>query len=103
MFIVEGYAMSQAVIRDLNKRYKIYLASDNDTVQLTVLKTLEGQLHLTQAVLKPVSKLVAGEHYKLNIDGLDEDLKSGCRYYHDGWTVSDIDDNQIPVADLRCS
>jgi hypothetical protein len=97
IFIVEGYAMSESVIRELNKRNAIYLTSGSDTIQLTILKILEGQFRLTQAILKPTSKLQVGRHYKMEIDSLDEYEREDFERDSAAWTVSDMVDNQKPV------
>lgn len=97
IFIIEGYESSQSVIRHLNKSNAIYLTSGKDTIRLTVVKTLESQFRLTQAVLKPSSNLISGKHYKLNIDNLEEYEKADFERDSIGWTVSDFADNQKPI------
>ncbi len=97
IFIIEGYSSSQSVIRHLNNGNAIYLTSGDDTIPLTVLKTLVGQFDLTQAILKPSSNLITGKHYKLNIDSLDEYEKADFERDNISWTVSDIADNQKPI------
>jgi len=97
IFIIEGYESSQSVIRQLNKSYPIYLTSERDTIQLTVIKTLKSQFRLIQAILKPSSNLISGKHYKLNIDNLDEYEKADLERDSIGWTVTDIVDKQKPI------
>lgn len=97
IFIIEGYESSQSVIRHLNKSYAIYLTSGKDTIRLTVIKTLESQFRLTQAVLKPSSNLISGKQYKLNIDNLEESEKADFERDSIGWTVSDFADKQKPI------
>lgn len=97
IFIIEGYESSQSVISHLNHGNAIYLTSGNDTIRLTVIKTLKSQFRLTQAILKPLSNLIIGKHYKLNIDNLDEYEKADFESDSVSWTVSDIADNQKPI------
>ncbi len=97
IFIIEGYLSSQSVITNLNKGNAIYLSSGKDTIPLTVIKTLKSQFRLTQAILKPSSKLISGKNYTLHIDNLDEYEKADFLSDSINWTVSDITDNQKPV------
>jgi|GEM_PF-290416 len=94
VFIVEGFANSQAVIEQLGKEKKVYLKSGDAVVQLKVVRVLKGGFYLTQAVLKPVSELVPGLAYELHIDG---EVLYG-RVFPDGfkWTVSDLEDREVP-------
>jgi hypothetical protein len=72
IFILTGYGGSQEVILGLNKKYVTYLTCGTSKVKLNVLETHVGQFQLTQAVLKPVSELVAGLDYQIVIDSLPE-------------------------------
>lgn len=97
IFIVEGFSMSQSVIRHLNKGNPIYLTSGNDTVCLKVLKILEGQFDLTQAILSPVTKLVPGKKYHLNIDSLNRFESLYFEKDSFDWNVSNLADLQKPI------
>lgn len=72
IFIIDGYAKSQHVILDLNTRHAVYLKSGNKKVKLLVTEICVGEFFLTQALLKPETKLEAGLQYTLCIDGLPE-------------------------------
>lgn len=97
LLIVEGYGRSQEVIRKLNKKHKIYLKSETAEISLEVVNIYEGQFRLTQAVLKPSSKLIPGTTYTLQIDSLDEYEKKD--FYRDNfkWLVNDKLDNETPT------
>lgn len=97
LLIVEGYGSSQDVIRELNKKHKIYLKSETSKISLQVVNIYEGQYRLTQAVLRPISKLIPGTTYTLQIDSLDQYEKED--FYRDNfkWTVIDKLDNEIPT------
>lgn len=65
MFIIEGYYNSQKIIEAFKKR-KIYLASEKgETIQLILQNIFVGQMHLTQAVFKPVKELSPNTKYYL--------------------------------------
>jgi hypothetical protein len=70
--VIEGYAGSQHVIHGLNKKYPIYLKSGDIKVKLTVKEITVGEVGITQAILIPEDKLVAGMDYRLFIDNLPE-------------------------------
>ncbi len=70
--MIEGYAESQKVILGLNNTYNIYLKSGNKKIKLLVTNTYIGQFHLTQAFLKPETKLEVGIEYTIYIDSLPD-------------------------------
>lgn len=70
IFVIEGYSQSQELIRQLNKKCKIYLMSNSERIPVKVLKILKGQFNLTQAILKPEIELTKGETYELYVDNL---------------------------------
>jgi hypothetical protein len=70
IIIIEGYANSQKIILDLNKKYKVYMKSGNHVVDMEILELNEGSFKLTQAILKPTDSFLIGEEYKLFIDSL---------------------------------
>src|SRR5690554_436969 len=67
IFIIEGFSRSQGIIDSLNIRYPMYLQADGHTVRLEVVQTHKGMFLLTQAILKPKSKLLPGKTYILKI------------------------------------
>ena len=79
ILILEGYASSQKVILDLNKKFHIYLKSGNKKVNLIVKEIRVGQFQLTQAVLTLETQLEAGIEYELFIDSLPK-TESLIRY-----------------------
>lgn len=72
IFMIEGYADSQSIIKALNKEYPIYLKSGDKIVPLIVTETYVGSFNLTQAILKPENELEAGLEYTLVIDNLPQ-------------------------------
>lgn len=72
IFILNGYAHSQRVIPELNKKHSIYLKSGIKKIRLVVTEICVGQYRITQAVLKPEKELEAGREYTMHIDNLSE-------------------------------
>jgi hypothetical protein len=70
--VLTGYFRSQKIITSLNKKYPIYLESEGHRVKLNIKNTYKGMFELTQAILEPDEKLIAGRTYQLKIDKLDE-------------------------------
>lgn len=77
IFIIEGYANSQEIILQLNKKHDIYLKSGQQKIKLLVTETYVGQFHLTQAILKPEKELEIGLEYTMHVDNLPEFEKFG--------------------------
>lgn len=97
IFVVEGYAQSQELILELNKKNKIYLTGNAERIPLKVLKILKGQYDVTQAILQPEKEFHPGKTYELQIDGLDEFEKQD--YKMRKWTVSLKKDVEKPIWD----
>ncbi|MBD8081829.1 hypothetical protein [Chryseobacterium caseinilyticum] len=97
IFVIEGYADSQELIIQLNKKNKIYLKGNSERVPIKVLRILKGQYGLTQAILQPERELQTGKTYELQIDGLGEFEKQD--YTVAKWTVSSKKDLDKPVWD----
>lgn len=96
IFVIEGYNQSQELIRQLNKKCKIYLIGNSERIPVKVLKIVAGQFRLTQAILKPESELVKGKTYELHIDSLELfDQKDAYKVMK--WTVNLADDNENPI------
>ncbi len=72
IFVITGYMNSQDIILQLNKKYRIYLKSGDQKINLLVTEICTGQIKLTQAILKPEFKLKAGLEYMMMIDSLPE-------------------------------
>jgi hypothetical protein len=94
IFAIQGYAQSQELIRQLNKKNKIYLKCNSEIILLKVLKILEGQYSLTQAILKPEKKLIIGKTYELKIDNLGMFDKDDLEITK--WTVNSENDIEKP-------
>lgn len=72
IIVIEGYAASQEIVQELNKKYPVYLVSEKHKIKLTVKEILIGQFSLTQAVLIPETTLTIGLNYTLLIEELPE-------------------------------
>lgn len=72
IFVLDGYAASQIIIKGLNDKFPIYLLGKNHKVKLNIKETLVGQFELTQALLVPETDLIVGMEYTLIIDNLPE-------------------------------
>ena len=101
IFVIQGYAQSQELIRALNKKNKIYLKCNSEIIILKVLKIVEGQYSLTQAILKPEKKLVYGKTYELKIDNLGMFDKDDLQITK--WTVNSENDTQKPEWNCKPS
>ncbi len=110
-FILEGAWSTQELIEELNQKYPVYLSSrGGHQVKLKVLEQHKGLYRLTQALLMPEEKLIAGETYTLQINGLskkdqeyllnkwDPDANVYKPY---SWTVIEGNDNQGPSWSQR--
>ncbi len=75
IIVFQGYAGSQPVIFELNKKYPIYLKNGKKQIKLIVKEINIGQFMLTQAILMPEEKLVIGKEYVVIIDNLPEEQK----------------------------
>ena len=104
IFVVEGYATSQTIIKGLGTTHRAYLKSDSQTVNLKVQETLVGQYSLTQAILKPEETLTAGITYQLVIENLQSHNNEAQRYNFStarmeniNWTVTAQFDTVSPA------
>lgn len=97
ILMVEGYAWSQNIIIELNKKYPIYLQSDNHQVKLTVKETCEGEFSLTQAILNIEGELIIGKKYNLQIDSLNEEEREMHDFSDISWTVKKNIDSTLPA------
>lgn len=104
VFVIDGYATSQKIITGLGTTYKVYLKSDGQVVNLKVQETLVGQFSLTQAILRPETKLTTGTTYELIIDNLPEyqevyRYNSSTNYKKEKvkWTVVAAQDTVAPA------
>ena len=104
-FVLTGYFRSQRIVTSLNKKYPIYLESDQHKVKLIVKNTYKGMFELTQAILYPEEKLIAGKTYVLKIDNLDQ-FENSLLFRRNAkidqkepiaWTIEEGTDNQNPL------
>lgn len=72
IIIIEGYELSQVVVKGLNKQFPVYLVAGKQKIKLNVKEILISQYRLTQAILKPETNLKAGLSYTLVIDNLPQ-------------------------------
>ncbi len=70
IIVFQGYAGSQPIIFELNKKYHIYLKNGRKKIKLIVKEINVGQFMVTQAILMPEEKLVIGKEYVVIIDDL---------------------------------
>lgn len=70
LVILEFYGSSQSLVKDLNKKYPIYLKSKASKVSLVPIEVLKGEMKVTQVIFKPGKGLKPHEIYKLEIDHL---------------------------------
>ncbi len=97
ILMVEGYAWSQKIIVELNKKYPIFLQSDNHKVKLTVKETCEGQFSLTQAILIIEDELIVGKKYVLQVENLTKEEREMHDFSAISWTVKNSVDTALPV------
>lgn len=94
IFVIEGYSQSQELIRQLNKKNKIYLTCNSERIPIKVVRIIEGQYSLTQAILKPERPLVNGKTYELHIENLEMFDKDEYKVVK--WTVNSNNDIEKP-------
>jgi len=97
ILMVEGYAFSQGIIVELNKKYPIYLQSGNHRVKLSIKETCEGGFSLTQAMLKIEGELIVGKKYDLKVDNLTKDEREMHDFSGISWTVKKDIDTTLPI------
>lgn len=95
IFIIEGYAGSQELIKNINIKNRIYLKAGKQIVGLKVVRVNIGQYHLAQAILKPLKRLTFGETYELHIDSLTDIDKDA--YKITKWKVASQIDQKRPT------
>lgn len=103
IFVIDGYATSQIIIRGLGTIYKVFLKSDKQKIKLDVQEMLVGQFCLTQVILKPETTLSIGQEYELVIENLG-DLENQVYKYNDStgqkekikWAVTNFNDTIAP-------
>jgi hypothetical protein len=70
IFVIGTYGNSQKIIPELGKKYKIYLQSGDEKINLVTVEILVGRKRITQAVLKAQTPLTPGETYRLIIENI---------------------------------
>jgi len=103
IFVIDGYAASQDMVKKLAKKYPIYLKSGEKKVKLNVTEILIGEFYLTQVVLSANEKLEVGKVYEIYIDNLPDFEKLLTKWnpktsMHEkiNWTVTEGSDTVVP-------
>lgn len=102
VIIIEGYYMDQEMIRNLGKKYTLYLESNKDLIQLIPVEILEGEMHLTQVILKPAKSLKTDTEYELYAESIPGNPSAVPDMIDLGipdskWMVKAINDKIVPV------
>ena len=100
LVILEFYASSQSIIKELNKKYPIYLKSKKSKVTLIPIEILKGEMSVTQVILKPGPGIIPNKVYTLVIDHLPGNANRPLKT--DGglpikFKISNTNDIQKPV------
>lgn len=72
LIIIEGYANSQKIVKNLSKR-KVFLVSKDDKVILNFQKTYIGEMELTQSLFAPSIDLKPNTNYYLEFENETEE------------------------------
>ncbi len=103
---VEGYYSDQKIIRSIEKEYHLYLKSEHQLVRLKLIEVLEGQMDLTQIVLKPLKQLTDGVKYELCAFSTPKSPSSLPVEYelnipNTKWTVKALNDKTNPIFEQQ--
>ncbi len=74
VLIIQEIDFAISIVTELNNKYPVYLHSGGDTVKLSVVEVLQGQMYVTQALVKPVTPLTPGKTYTLVIQGISDEI-----------------------------
>ena len=98
------YGTSENLIKDLNKKYPIYLHSTASNDTLSVIEVLKGGFRITEVILKPNKLLKENGNYEFKIDSLPEYERSPLDFnqtLQKGMPIvfktTDIIDKELPV------
>lgn len=102
VFVIDGYGRSQETVNELGKTHKVILKSNKEEIELIVTEVNVGLYQLTQAVLRPKTKLTPNTDYQLVIKGINSDkikkYNTETHKYEDViWTTTDEVDNLPPI------
>jgi hypothetical protein len=106
-FIIEGYASDRKVARGICNEYPVCLVSGGESVELEVKEICEGEVSLTQVILRPKTLLKSGSTYQIVIENLPESstfAQYGVhhqRKFEQEWTVSGPLDKNPPAWKLK--
>ena len=70
VLILQFNGTSQSLIKDLNKKYTVYLQSKKEKDTLSIIEILEGGFSTTEVILKPISPLKGDAEYVFRIGNL---------------------------------
>ena len=98
------YGTSENLIKDLNKKYPIYLHSTTSNDTLSVIEVLKGGFRTTEVILKPNKLLKENENYEFKIDSLPEYERMSFNYINKSgkdtsviFTTTNNIDKELPV------
>lgn len=74
VLIIQEFDYAISIVTELNKKYPVYLHCNGDTVKLSVVEVLQGQMYISQALVKPVTALTPGKTYTLVIQGVSDQI-----------------------------
>ncbi|MDG1913027.1 MAG: hypothetical protein P8I55_00370 [Crocinitomix sp.] len=99
---IEGYFMDQETVRKIGKEYALYLVSPSHMARLEVIEVLEGEMHLTQVMLKPIATLQADVEYVLSLSSIpkkstNSPKKLDLNFPDSKWTVKARKDKTLPL------
>lgn len=98
--LIQGWANSIPVLKNLNIKHEIFLVSKHHKVKLEVEETLESDFNKIEVFLRPSKKLKPGKVYTLVIENTEEQpTKLINNTYNDtiaSWLVSNESDNIVP-------
>ncbi len=103
---VEGYYSDQKIVRNIDKEYHLYLKAENQLIRLQLVEILEGQMDLTQIVLKPLKQLTDGMKYELCAFSTPKSSSSLPVEYelnmpNTKWTVKALNDDTNPIFEQQ--
>jgi hypothetical protein len=70
IFVIGTYGNSQKIIPELGRKYKIYLQSGDEKINLITTGVFVGKKRITQAILKAETPLTPGKTYRLVIENI---------------------------------
>ena len=106
IFTIEGYALDQVYIQELEEKYTAFLLSESEKIELRLIEQFDGMFSMSKAILKPSSPLKMGSTYTLEIyDNQNHEIAAFMKRYNSdidefekiSWTVTKEEDRKVPV------